>query len=432
MRRAWIALVVLAALSSGATPAAAGLSGLEAWDWVPASSPGTNVRLLDVVKVDGKVWAVGNAAPDPLTVRWNGTSFARVAIRGLASRNDVLEGIDGTTANDLWAVGHADRLDFVGSLSLAYHWNGTSWTRIPTPNAGDSESANDLLAVAAVSSSDVWAVGRFTDVSTSRAVTLHWNGVAWRRVANTCGPGLNGVTALSSSNVWAVGGKVLCHWNGSRWTAQTAPQVPGRLTDLQDIDGVPGALWAVGLESASCGEGVCPSGIVLRRTASGWIREVEGYGLRGISVASSSDVWAVGSWAFGPLLLHRDATSWRPAPTPDTPGIGALEAVDARGSGFDWAVGKQLISGTTETLALIAPSPRSGAIDGQTSSNATVTWLGPEDGSVDADQFGHFQAGGLDAGRYTFIASRQGCTPANRTLDVTAGTTKVITISPQC
>jgi hypothetical protein len=140
----------------------------------------------------------------------------------------------------------------------------------------------------------------------------------------------------------------------------------------------------------------------------------------------------VGSWAFGPLLLHRDATSWKPVPTPNLLGIGSLEAIDARGAGFDWAVGRQLLSGNTKTLAVSAPSRYSGAVDGQTSSNATVTWIGPENGTVDADQFGHFQAGGLNAGTYTFVASLQGCIPFSKTVAVVAGTTKAITLSPQC
>jgi len=419
-------------LVSGFPPAHAAVTGVPAWDWVAAASPGTDARLLDVAKVGGTVWAVGNARPDPLVVRWNGTAFVRMAIPALASRNDVLEGVDGSGSGDVWAVGHADRLDVVGSLSRAYHWNGTNWQLVPTPNSGGSGTINDLLAVTVISSNDAWAVGRVADFSTSHALTLHWNGASWRRVSNPCGHVLNGVAALSATNVWAVGGNTLCRWNGSRWTAQTAPQIPGRLMDLQDVDGLPGALWAVGLEAAPCGEGLCSSGIVLRRTSSGWVREVEGFGLRGISVVSSTEAWAVGSWAFGPLLLHRDSTGWRPAPTPDTPGVGGLEAVDARGSGADWAVGKQFASGASETLALIAPSPRSGAVEGQSSSNAAVTWVGPESGSIDADQFGHFQVGGLTAGSYTFIAAQQGCEPAVRSLSITAGTTEAVTLLPAC
>jgi hypothetical protein len=432
--RRWVLLsgLVLAAVIATST-SAAGVAGLPAWDWVPAQSPGDNARLLDVVDLGaGDVHAVGNAATEPLAERWNGSAFVTVPIVGLAGRNDVLEGVDGVARNELWAVGHADRIDVVGSLSLTYRWNGASWTRIPSPNSGNSESRNDLLAVAVVSSTDAWAVGQFVDVSLSRALTLHWDGTAWRRIANSCGSGLNGVTALASNDVWAVGGNVLCHWNGTRWTPQTAPQLPNRTTDLQDVDGLPDALWAVGLEFASCGEGVCPSGIVLRRSGTSWVREVEGYGLYGISVLSATDAWAVGAWAHGPLLLHRDASSWQPAPTPDTPGIGSLAGIDASAPDSLWAVGKQLIPPSTSTLALHAPSARSGAVDGQTSSHSIVTWFGPESGSIEADQFGHFQLGGLTAGRYTFFASQQGCSPASRRIRIIAGTTKTLTLTPIC
>jgi len=257
--------------------------------------------------------------------------------------------------------------------------------------------------------------------------------VTWRTVPNSCGRGLNGVTALASNDVWAVGGNVICRWNGNRWTAQKAPQVPNRSMDLQDVDAIPAALWAVGLESTSCGEGVCSSGIILRRSGSGWVREVEGYSLYSVSVLSASDAWAAGLWAYGPLLLHRDASSWQPAPSPDTPGIGRLEGIAASGANSLWAVGRQLTSqGDTATLALRAPSPTSGAIAGMTFGHATVSWFGPESGTVEADQFGQFLVGGLTAGRYTFIAAIQGCDPASQTVRVAAGKTKSLTLTPVC
>jgi hypothetical protein len=95
-------------------------------------------------------------------------------------------------------------------------------------------------------------------------------------------------------------------------------------------------------------------------------------------------------------------------------------------------VGSQSGSGATDVLALQAPSTHSGAVDGRTSSLATVTWFGPESGSIEADQFGHFQVGGLDAGGYTFFASQQGCTPASREITITAGVTKTTTLTPTC
>jgi hypothetical protein len=176
---------VLVTMLLGATiNSQASVVGLPAWDTVPSASPRNGSSLLGVVDLGrGNVWAVGTTSRAPLTERWNGTAFVRVPITGLSNRKNVLEGVDGVGPKDLWAVGHADSIDFVGSRSLIFHWNGTAWTRVPSPNFGDSESNNDLLAVAAVSARDVWAVGRFADISSFRALTLHWDGTAWRNVS---------------------------------------------------------------------------------------------------------------------------------------------------------------------------------------------------------------------------------------------------------
>ena len=53
--------------------------------------------------------------------------------------------------NDAWAVG--EYLDGSGpNRTLAEHWNGTSWSVVPSPNGY-------LYGVAAVTANDVWAVG---------------------------------------------------------------------------------------------------------------------------------------------------------------------------------------------------------------------------------------------------------------------------------
>ena len=51
----------------------------------------------------------------------------------------------------LWA-GHGD-------TDAVEHWNGTSWAIVPSPNMGTGN--NHLNGVAAVSASDVWAVGYY-------------------------------------------------------------------------------------------------------------------------------------------------------------------------------------------------------------------------------------------------------------------------------
>jgi hypothetical protein len=113
-----------------------------------------------------------------------------------------------------------------------------------------------LVGIAAVSAGDVWAVGAnrpFTQAifgQSSRPVVDHWDGRAWRVVPTPRLPSssyLGGVAALSRTDVWAVGQvgtrPLYEHWNGSRWRAFVA-QREGRLSA---VDGTSGRnVWAVG------------------------------------------------------------------------------------------------------------------------------------------------------------------------------------------
>src|SRR6266568_5558427 len=70
---------------------------------------------------------------------------------------NVLPAVASVSANDVWAVGEAT--DATGrQLTLTEQWNGTAWSVVASPNVGSG--FNVLLAVAAVSTTDVWAVGR--------------------------------------------------------------------------------------------------------------------------------------------------------------------------------------------------------------------------------------------------------------------------------
>jgi carboxypeptidase family protein len=83
-------------------------------------------------------------------------------------------------------------------------------------------------------------------------------------------------------------------------------------------------------------------------------------------------------------------------------------------------------AGSYEEGALIehAPSSTQGAIVGQTNvSFSTVSWFGPENGSVETNDLGGYQIGGLDQGTYTMIATEAGCQPDSRTVTVVAGAT---------
>ena len=64
-------------------------------------------------------------------------------------------------------------------------------------------TGSGLNAVAAVSPTDIWAVGS----DSTGPLIENFNGTSWSQVtAPITGGALNGVSALSSDDVWAVGG----------------------------------------------------------------------------------------------------------------------------------------------------------------------------------------------------------------------------------
>jgi hypothetical protein len=426
-----LAPLVVLLLASLAFPAWAGapnqLVGLPAWDRVPsAKGPETPSELRGVQAFSSSnVWTVGHGGSSTLVEHWNGTAFAVVKSPGLQGRDNRLEDVDGIAPDDIWAVGHADRTVSIGSSSLIEHWDGRRWSIVPSPNLGTSGSLNDLTGVAAVAADDAWAVGTFqkTGFGTEyRALVQHWNGAAWSNLKNPCGLGLSDVDARTGSDIWAVGGSDTCHWDGSAWTRFPVGKAPNpqAFVDLIDVAVVaPGDAWGVGEEIIECGEVVCFSGEIQHWNGSAWTHVTNflpiGYG---IDAVSAQDIWAVGP---GPSVLHYDGNEW--AEVPQGVEIGELWEVKASSASDVWAAGNLLVP-TRTTLVEHAPSATSGAVVGGSNvGDATVTWIGPESGSVETDQFGNYQVGGLHAGTYTFVAAYQGCQPASAQIRVLAGQT---------
>jgi hypothetical protein len=144
---------------------------------------------------------------------------------------------------------------------------------------------------------------------------------------------LNDVDALSPNDIWAVGEyydernytpdtALAMHWDGTAWTIFPTPPTGQR------------------------GE------------------------LRGVSMVSSNDVWAVGlkypGGAYIPLALHWDGVAWTEVPTPTEPGGLDLRDVVAIASNDVWAVGAN--DGLHDTRAMhwdgaqwtIVPTPNGG------------------------------------------------------------------------
>lgn len=286
--------------------------------WKIVASPnvgsGTYGNRLNAVTVvsTNDVWAVGfspHPSGTPLYIKqtliehWNGSTWSVVPSPNPAGKPDVvLNGVDAVSANDIWAVGHSGDPSFAPWQTLTMHWDGSTWGIVPSPSPG-TYNGNDLYAVAAVSSNDVWAVGWYQSGSTGQeggALTMHWDGAAWTVVPNPSRWPLYGVAAIASNDVWAVGEQSILHWNGTSWSTVSFPTPPN---DSYRI-------------------------------------------LRGISAVTANDIWVVGysQWSYfygyryAPLTYHWDGTRWSLVPN-----AGALDeflfAVTAIAPNDVWAVG---------------------------------------------------------------------------------------------
>ena len=169
-----------------------------------------------------------------------------------------LLGVAAVGSNDVWAVGwccHATR-----DRTLIEHWDGTSWSVVPSPNPGDFD--NFLYGVAAVSANDVWAVGYYAHVlyAPDRTLIEHWDGASWSVVPSPSSGFVNndlfGITALSASDLWTVGDysppggpgwqTLVEHWDGSTWSIVRSPYLDSE-SELRGIAAISvDDLWAVG------------------------------------------------------------------------------------------------------------------------------------------------------------------------------------------
>lgn len=274
--------VALATASLVATsPAAVGSS--PTWKVVPAPSVAGAVDLTGVVAFGpSDAWAVGYVEDAggvrTLTLHWDGSSWTRVKSPNPGAERNWLTSVSGSSPTDVWAVG--SYVNRAGQRqSLVMHWDGSQWAAAPSPSINYE---NVLNGVEVLSPTDAWAVGSALDVGfTGRTLILRWNGSAWTVVPSpspsTSGVGSNllDVTAAAANDVWAVGnvdtgdyamGPLIEHWDGKGWTAQSLPAHPEEALVGKVGADPSGGVWAVGWRRA--GELTQP--LAMRWTGTDW------------------------------------------------------------------------------------------------------------------------------------------------------------------
>jgi hypothetical protein len=226
------------------------------------------------------IWAVGNlvqqvingAVSYNLFEHWNGTSWTPTFINDPTF--EALTGVSEDAIDDAWAVGWVSPEGDGSNGTLAIHWNGTKWSGVATP-ANLGEGPNQLNAVVALAPDNAWAVGYSTPGLAGQSATLtlilHWDGTTWSIVPSpNVGPHstsqsnrLLGITANSADDIYAFGSyfaadgsghqmTLLLHWDGTSWTIVPSPNpTKGNFLDDLLFAGVvpsPGNIWILGNE----------------------------------------------------------------------------------------------------------------------------------------------------------------------------------------
>jgi S-layer homology domain len=88
------------------------------------------------------------------------------------SSSNFLFSVAGASSNDIYAVGDYEQT-YNQDRTLVEHWDGSAWTTVTSENP--SSENNDLRGVAAISSSDVWAVGVVAGNTADRTLAEHLN-----------------------------------------------------------------------------------------------------------------------------------------------------------------------------------------------------------------------------------------------------------------
>jgi len=261
------------------------------WRVVSSPNPSTaNDALYTVAAISTtNVWAVGCqggtesngclSSALPLAEHWNGAHWSVVATPGVGSTSQFAD-VAAVSASDIWAVG--DSVSAGVTQPLIEHWNGATWSVATTPNDGSTDSS--LTGVAVVSTTDVWAVGQIASPDLYQPLVEHWNGTSWSIVPCSGVSGdtnqLSAVAAISASDIWAVGNyynglanvTLTEHWNGTAWSVVSSPNVGTVSNGLFDVSAASTTdVWAVGLSSTQTPQnGVVYSPLIEHWNGSVW------------------------------------------------------------------------------------------------------------------------------------------------------------------
>ena len=305
---------------------------------------------------DDDVWVVG-IGQRALVRHWDGAAWSRPACPvGKPPTQRTFYSYDfvaGTGPDDVWLAG-VRNTDYAHMVPLFSHWDGSTCTRVPVPTPAEKFFLTDIEAFAP----DDVVVSGYTfgahDGSLRTPLFLRWNGVRWSRLPQMdLGTGRGGtvedIAGSSSTDLWASVaaytssqssvGRVF-HRVGETWT-EVDPTADDDYEPVLASAG-PGRVFAAGNE-----RGVFSTR--LWQPGSGWqslpTADTTAQFLDDIDAASPTDVWAVGSSQYpgvasGPRAYRWDGSTWERADPPrPNPRDSQLYDVSVAPTSQVWAVG---------------------------------------------------------------------------------------------
>ena len=324
------------------------------------------VGLFLAISCLGAIVRPAAAFPTPPLIRTTCAANFSSAPSTASDCNELL-GVWATSRTDAWAVGYHVQVRTDDSWPLTEHFNGTSWSIVISPQPDFSY----LSSVREITPTDVWAVGSVLDQSgISQTLTMHWDGTSWTIVPSPdVGPQsnqLNALAANSTSDVWAFGSyfdttanaylTLALHWDGASWSVVPSPDVTGANNQMLGGGSLGSTdVWAVGDAQGSSS----PSALAERWNGSAWSIVATpniGYSIfRSVVPITHQDTWAFGYFYsgpyFAPLAEVWNGSTFSVSPTPTVSGqntvINAAAAINATDV---WAVGNTFLPDHTFTM----------------------------------------------------------------------------------
>ena len=359
---------------------------------VNTSSQVSNILLGTTCTNSWNCWAVGGAVPDinsnnaeptAMTQHWNGSLWAEGPnVVPAGSKLSLLWNVTCVSSTDCWTVG-AQMAAGTAKVPtpLAEHWNGTAWSVVPLPS-----TFGILFSVSCTGPSNCWAAGTtVSDDNQSNPLNGfidHWNGSSWSQVP-TAPSGqkfdqFNSVTCSDASDCWAVGfagpnqlqnnflpnvapnvagdQAFIEHWDGTDWTMVDAPAAtsPQGIYLASVTCATPADCLAVGATMGA--DGNPSTTLVDRWNGSVWSTTPSPNPdnpsdlLTDVTCLGTSDCWAVGASGVhsgqnnngiqpNPFIEQWNGSTWSIDPSPNVTAFGYLSGVSCTAGNGCFAAG---------------------------------------------------------------------------------------------